>query len=342
MKEIIVDVQNLVKEYPSQDGGGLFRKASAPVKALSDVSFALRKGETLSLVGESGCGKTTLGRCLARGIEATSGQVNFQTPDGRKIDFLKAKQQEFKEVRQSIQMIFQDPYASLNPRMTVYDIISEPLRALSGLSKTEIDERVIEMARQTGLNNSFLRRYPHAFSGGQRQRIGIARALVTRPKVVVCDEAVSALDVSIQAQIINLLKDLQREYEITYLFISHDLSVVKHISDRIAVMYLGRIIELAETEELFRRPMHPYSEALLSAVPNPDPDRKVERIVLQGEVPNPANPPSGCHFHPRCPHRTELCEKALPPLQDMGGGRFVACHYANELTLQGVESLVAQ
>jgi oligopeptide/dipeptide ABC transporter ATP-binding protein len=331
----IMQVRNLVKEYSVQGGIGRNRKGAA-VKAVSDISFTIRKGETFSLVGESGCGKTTLGRCLVRGIEATSGQVLYYTEDGGQVDFLQAKKQEYKAIRKNIQMIFQDPYSSLNPRMTVYDIISEPLRALSTLSKSEIDERVVAMAEQTGLNISYLRRYPHAFSGGQRQRIGIARALITNPKVIVCDEAVSALDVSIQAQIINLLKDLQQQYQMTYVFISHDLSVVKHISDRIAVMYLGRIVELAATEDLFRQPKHPYTEALLLSVPNPDPSIRRERIVLQGEVPNPANPPSGCHFHPRCPYKTSLCETTAPELQEVGEGRLVACHYANELMLKGI------
>ncbi|QAY67279.1 ABC transporter ATP-binding protein [Paenibacillus protaetiae] len=334
MNEPIMEISRLVKEYPVQSGLGKDRKGTA-VKAVSDVSFTVRKGETFSLVGESGCGKTTLGRCLVRGIEATSGHIYYYGNGGR-IDFLKAKKQEYKAVRQNIQMIFQDPYSSLNPRMTVYDIISEPLRALSTLSKQEIDERVVAMAEQTGLNASYLRRYPHAFSGGQRQRIGIARALVTNPKVIVCDEAVSALDVSIQAQIINLLKDLQRQYQMTYLFISHDLSVVKHISDRIAVMYLGKIVELADTDALFSRPMHPYSEALLLSVPNPDPLIRRERIVLQGEVPNAANPPKGCHFHPRCAYKTAACEQVVPELQDIGEGRLVACHHARELTLEGI------
>ncbi|SEB51841.1 dipeptide ABC transporter ATP-binding protein [Paenibacillus sp. GP183] len=331
----IMQIDNLVKEYPVHKGFGFTRKTTA-VKAVSDISFTLRKGETFSLVGESGCGKTTLGRCLVRGIEATSGQVFYYLEDGTKVDFLQAKQQEYTAIRKNIQMIFQDPYSSLNPRMTVFDIISEPLRASFHLSKFEIEKRVIEMAEQTGLNISYLRRYPHAFSGGQRQRIGIARALITNPKVIVCDEAVSALDVSIQAQIINLLKDLQQQFQITYLFISHDLSVVKHISDRIAVMYLGKIIELASTDDLFYQPRHPYTEALLSAVPNPDPDRKKERVIVRGEIPNPANPPSGCHYHPRCAYKTELCEQTAPELQEIGEGRVVACHYANELKLRGI------
>nr|WP_237167807.1 oligopeptide/dipeptide ABC transporter ATP-binding protein [Paenibacillus yonginensis] len=338
LEQPIMDVVNLVKEYDGDGGGRSLKRAAAPVRAVADVSFSIRRAETLSLVGESGCGKTTLGRCLVRGIEPTSGQVNYRMEDGRSIDFLKATKQEYKAIRPGIQMIFQDPYSSLNPRMTVYEIISEPLRAFGGLSKAEIDERVRTIAGQTGLDPSFLKRYPHAFSGGQRQRIGIARALVTRPKVVVCDEAVSALDVSVQAQIINLLKDLQQQYEMTYLFISHDLSVVKHISDRIAVMYLGKIIELSDAKALFRQPLHPYTEALISSAPRPDPEAKKERIILQGEVPNPASPPSGCRFHPRCAYRTSLCEQTEPELCAMKDGRQVACHYAEELNLQGVSA----
>jgi oligopeptide/dipeptide ABC transporter ATP-binding protein len=326
----IMQIVDLVKEYPIHGARG------AVAKAVSKVSFNLKKGETFSLVGESGCGKTTLGRCLVRGIDATSGQVYFCEEDGGRQDFLKATGKQLKETRKGIQMIFQDPYASLNPRMTVYDIISEPLRANFDLKKSEIDARVMQMAEQTGLNLSYLNRYPHAFSGGQRQRIGIARALITRPKIIVCDEAVSALDVSIQAQIINLLKDLQQEYNITYLFISHDLSVVEHISDRIAVMYLGRIVEMAPTHELFQSPKHPYTEALLSAVPKPDPDIKTQRKILQGEVPNPASPPSGCHFHPRCAYATELCRQSAPELQDIGNGHAVACHHQDQFQLEGI------
>ncbi|MEK8128717.1 dipeptide ABC transporter ATP-binding protein [Paenibacillus filicis] len=335
MSEDILQIVDLVKEYPVHGARG----KSAVAKAVSKVSFSLRRGETFSLVGESGCGKTTLGRCLVRGIDATSGQVYFCEEDGSRQDFLKVTGKQLKETRKGIQMIFQDPYASLNPRMTVYDIISEPLKANFDLKKSEIDERVMQMAQQTGLNLSYLNRYPHAFSGGQRQRIGIARALITRPKVIVCDEAVSALDVSIQAQIINLLKDLQQEYDITYLFISHDLSVVEHISDRIAVMYLGRIVEMAPTQQLFRTPRHPYTEALLSAVPKPDPDIKTQRKILQGEVPNPADPPSGCHFHPRCAYATELCRQSAPELQDIGGGHAVACHHIEQFQLQGIEDM---
>ena len=298
-KKVILEVKHLTKIYHS---------GKTEVKALSDVSFNVCEGETIGIVGESGCGKTTLGRSIVRGIDASSGEVLLHTPEGV-IDFLHTTREQMKKYRRDIQMIFQDPYASLDPRMTVFDIISEPLRYNGKMSKKEIEQAVETIAEQVGLNKAFLRRYPHAFSGGQRQRIGIARSLILQPKIIVCDEAVSALDVSIQAQIINLLEDLQKEYGLTYLFISHALSVVRHISDRVLVMYLGRAVELAETEKLFSDPLHPYTQALLSAAPHPDPDVKIERIMLEGEVPNPAAPPSGCHFHPRCRYKTERCEK---------------------------------
>ena len=314
-EKVLLDIKNLTKVYESGE---------TKVKALWDVSMQVMEGETVGIVGESGCGKTTLGRCVVRGIDATSGQVLFHTREDGVIDFMKAAGAQLKKNRRDIQMIFQDPYASLDPRMTVFDIISEPLRYNTRMSSREIEQAVDKIAEQVGLNRAYLRRYPHAFSGGQRQRIGIARSLILQPKLIVCDEAVSALDVSIQAQIINLLEDLQREYHLTYLFISHALSVVRHISDRVMVMYLGRMVEMAETEKLFSDPQHPYTQALLSAVPQPDPDRKINRIVLQGEVPNPAAPPSGCHFHPRCPYKTDQCEKEYPPLVEQDG-RCVAC-----------------
>ena len=314
-KKQLLEVKGLSKVYES---------GKTRVHALSDINLDIYDGETVGIVGESGCGKTTLGRCIVRGIDATAGQVLFHTPEDGAIDFLKASGAQLKKYRRDIQMIFQDPYASLDPRMTVFDIISEPLRYNTKLSSREIEKAVDRIAEQVGLNRAFLRRYPHAFSGGQRQRIGIARSLILQPKLIVCDEAVSALDVSIQAQIINLLEDLQKEYRLTYLFISHALSVVRHISDRVMVMYLGRMVELARTEDLFANPLHPYTRALLSAVPQPDPDHRINRIVLEGEVPNPAAPPSGCHFHPRCAYRTERCEREYPPLTRLNG-RAVAC-----------------
>ena len=313
--KVILEVKNLSKIYTTK---------KTEVKALSGVSFTVREGETIGIVGESGCGKTTLGRSIVRGIDATGGEVLLHTEDGV-IDFLKATREQMKKYRRDIQMIFQDPYASLDPRMTVFDIISEPLRYNGGMSKSEIEQAVNQIAEQVGLNKALLRRYPHAFSGGQRQRIGIARSLILQPKIIVCDEAVSALDVSIQAQIINLLEDLQREFKLTYLFISHALSVVRHISDRVLVMYLGRAVEFADTEDLFSAPLHPYTKALLSAAPHPDPDVKVSRIMLEGEVPNPADPPPGCHFQPRCPYNPARCEREYPPFEEHGKGHFAAC-----------------
>ncbi|WP_028552952.1 ABC transporter ATP-binding protein [Paenibacillus sp. UNC451MF] len=335
MSKLLLDVVNLNKDFQVKSDKTFFRKPSS-IRVLSNVSFKLYEGETLSIVGESGCGKTTLGRCIVRGVNASSGQVLYNTDRGEQVDFLTLKGKEFKSLRKDIQMIFQDPYSSLSPRMSVYDIISEPLLANFKLSKSEVDEKVTEIAQKTGLNVSYLKRYPHAFSGGQRQRIAIARSLISRPRLIVCDEAVSALDVSIKAQIINLLKDLQQQLQITYIFISHDLSIVQNISDRVAVMHLGKIVELATVESLFEHPKHPYTEALLSAVPEPDPHLKKDRIILEGEVPNPANPPSGCHFHPRCAYKTDKCVQQEPELQPIHDEHFVACHYANELKLRGV------
>ncbi|MBE1442703.1 ABC transporter ATP-binding protein [Paenibacillus sp. OAS669] len=337
MPKTILQVNRLTKHFEGKKSLFGFRK-HAPVRVVSDISFELREGETFSIVGESGCGKTTLGRCIVRGIDATSGEVIYYPEQGTKRDFLKLKGEEYNNYRKDIQMIFQDPYSSLSPRMSVFNIISEPLTADGKLSKAEVRERVTEIAEKTGLNVSYLERYPHAFSGGQRQRIAIARALASRPRLVVCDEAVSALDVSIQAQIINLLKDLQEQYKITYIFISHDLSVVEHISDRVAVMHLGKIVELAPANSIFASPGHPYTEALLSAVPLPDPNIRKERIILEGEVPNPAKPPSGCHFHPRCSYKTEKCVTDEPVVREIADQHYVSCHYAGELALKGVNT----
>ena len=287
-------------------------------------------------MGESGCGKTTLGRCIVRAYEPSEGSVMYTTSGGKVIDFLKIDKQTMKKYRKEIQMIFQDPYSSLDPRMTVLDIIKEPLLAnFPKMPKAEMERRVMDIAARVGLNTTYLKRYPHAFSGGQRQRIGIARALVLNPRMIVCDEAVSALDVSIQAQVINLLHDLQKEFGLTYLFISHDLSVVEYISDRVGVMYLGKMVEFAPTKNLFEHPMHPYTESLLSAVPVADPTMQNERIPLTGEIPNPANPPSGCHFHTRCRYCTEQCSREVPAYRELEPGHFVACHRAEEMKLKG-------
>ncbi len=322
----ILEVRNLSKRFTSK---------TLCVRAVTDVNFTVERGETIGIVGESGCGKTTLGRCIVRAINASEGEVFYRTGAGEVVDFLKLDKQQMKPVRKEIQMIFQDPYSSLDPRMTVLDIIGEPLRAnYPKMSKQEREQRVIAAAAKVGLNTTYLKRYPHAFSGGQRQRVGIARALVLEPRVIVCDEAVSALDVSIQAQIINLLRDLRRDMNLTYIFISHDLSVVEHISDKVGVMYLGKLVEFGETEKLFSSPMHPYTEALLSAVPVADPDYVMERIPLEGEIPNPANPPDGCYFHERCRYCTKKCETEVPGQREINGRR-VACHYAGELNLQG-------
>ena len=325
---VILEIKNLCKVYESK---------GTNVKALTDISLTVRQGETIGIVGESGCSKTTLGRCVVRGIDATSGEVLFHTEEDGVIDFLHATREQMRKYRRDIQMIFQDPYASLDPRMTVFDIISEPLRYNTTLKKREIEQAVDRIAEQVGLNKAFLRRYPHAFSGGQRQRIGIARALVLNPRVIVCDESVSALDVSIQAQVINLLHDLQKEFALTYLFISHDLSVVEYISDKVGVMYLGKLVEYAPTKDLFSHPMHPYTESLLSAVPVADPTQQMERIPLEGEIPNPANPPTGCYFHTRCRYCKQQCKETAPDYKELEPGHFVACHRAEELKLKGFQ-----
>ncbi len=326
-KDSILEVKKLHKRFTSK---------GITVRAVTDVSFDVKSGETIGIVGESGCGKTTLGRCIVRAYSASEGEVFYRTRAGEEVDFLKVDRKKMKQIRKEIQMIFQDPYSSLDPRMTVLDIIKEPLKAnYPGMPKAEMDQRAKEMAEKVGLNPTYLMRYPHAFSGGQRQRIGIARALVVEPQIIVCDEAVSALDVSIQAQVINLLRDLQKDLNLTYLFISHDLSVVEHISDKVGVMYLGRMVEFGNTEALFAKPLHPYTEALLSAVPVADPTVQIERIPLKGEIPNPANPPSGCYFHTRCQYCTEKCKQEAPEYTELEPGHFVACHRAQELKLRG-------
>jgi len=320
--EVLLDVDDLYMHFPLTQGI-LFQRKVGAVQAVDGLTFNVRKGETLGLVGESGCGKSTTGRAILQLYKPTGGAVNFQGKDLTKLDG-----GEMRKMRRHLQMIFQDPYASLNPRMTVGSIISEPMQIHNLVPKRQRNERVQELLQTVGLNPYFANRYPHEFSGGQRQRIGVARALAASPAFIVADEPVSALDVSIQAQIINLLEELQEQFGLTYLFIAHDLSVVRHISDRVAVMYLGKMVELADRNAIYDDPLHPYTKALLSAVPVPDPivEKKRERIILTGDVPSPINPPSGCHFHTRCPYAMEVCKKIEPKFVDQGGGHYVACH----------------
>jgi len=318
--EVLLEVKNLTKHFPITRGI-VFQKVVGLNKAVDDVSFEIHRGETLGLVGESGCGKSTLGRTVLRLLEATAGEVWFE---GRNV--LELNSHEMRELRRDMQIIFQDPYASLNPRMTIGDIIGEPLLIHNLATGKALEQRVKELLSVVGLSGQHARRYPHEFSGGQRQRIGVARALAVNPKIIVCDEPVSALDVSIQAQVINLLQDLQKEFGLTYLFIAHDLAVVKHISDRVAVMYLGQLVELTTKGELYDNPLHPYTKALLSAIPIPDPEKKRERILLEGDVPSPINPPPGCHFHTRCRFAHPECSEMVPEWREINPGHFVACH----------------
>ena len=333
-QEKLLEVKDLKVYFPIRSQS-FFGGVKGHVRAVDGVSFEIQKGETLGLVGESGSGKTTIGRTILRILEPTAGKMIYHL-DGQAIELSALKGRELRAFRKHMQMIFQDPYASLNPRMTVRDIIAEPLVA-SGLAKgEEVDERVREIAAKCKLNLEHLRRFPHAFSGGQRQRIGIARALVSSPQFIVCDESVSALDVSIQAEILNLLMDLRDEFGLAYLFIAHDLSVVAHISDRVAVMYVGQLVELAPTKKLFYNPKHPYTEALLSAIPEVNPATEMTPVVLEGDIPNPANPPSGCRFHTRCPYVEARCKEEVPQWREIDEGHFVACHFADTLTLKGV------
>lgn len=332
---VLLDVKGLKKYFPIEKG--FLRRVTGHIKAVDDVDFYIREGETLGLVGESGCGKTTLGRCVLRGIEPTSGEINFRL-NGDTTDINALDRKELRQVRKHMQMVFQDPFSSLDPRMTVLDIVGEPLVENKLMKGKELEDRVSELMRVVGLEVKYLKRYPHAFSGGQRQRLGIARALAPRPKLIVADEPVSALDVSVQAQILNLLQDLQEQFNLTFLFVSHDLSVVEHICDRVSVMYVGKMVELAETEELFLKPKHPYTEALLSAIPTPDPEVKMDRVLLPGEVANPAAPPTGCYFHPRCKYAQEICRHEAPAWEEVEPEHFSLCHFAKELELKGVEA----
>src|SRR5437588_353553 len=329
----LLEVKRLKKYFPIQRG--LLRKIVGHIRAVDDVSFFVRPGETLSLVGESGCGKTTTARCVLRAVNPTAGEVLYRAADGSVVDVAAVPRSSLRPLRREMQMIFQDPFSSLNSRMTLLEIVGEPLEVNGVGNRRERTDRVAQLLRLVGLRPEYMRRYPHAFSGGQRQRIGIARALALNPRLVVADEPVSALDVSVQAQILNLMLELQGRLGLTYLFVAHDLSVVKHISDRVAVMYVGQIVEIAPSASLFALPKHPYTSALLSAIPVPDPRARAERKPLPGEVANPAAPPSGCYFHPRCPFAIDTCKTTPPAWEEIEPGRYVRCHRARELTLRG-------
>jgi peptide/nickel transport system ATP-binding protein len=335
-ENMLLQIHNLKMHFPLKMG--FFSRIKGYIKAVDDVNFFVRSGETLGLVGESGCGKTTVGRCVVRAYRPTAGEIRYYQTDGSVVDLARLTDQEIRPYRQEIRMIFQDPYSSLNPRMTVFEIVSEALKVNKLMAGSEMEDRVAYLLRRVGLRPEYIRRYPHAFSGGERQRIGIARALATNPRLIIADEAISALDVSIRAQILNLLEELQDEFRLTYLFIAHDLSVIRHICDRVNVMYVGKLVETAEATALYKKPKHPYTEALLSAVPisNPRLRDRTRRIRLEGDVPDPSNPPSGCYFHPRCGYAAERCATEEPLLRQMEDDRYVACHFAEKLDLHGV------
>ena len=330
----LLEVRNLRKYFPIQKG--FLKKTIGNVRAVDDVSFFVEEGETLGLVGESGCGKTTASRCVVRAIAPSSGQMLFRTGEGQVVDLAKLDRAALRPLRPQMQMIFQDPYGSLNPRMNLLDIVGEPLLVNGMANRKQRTDQVAELLQLVGMRPEYMQRFPHAFSGGQRQRIGIARALSVHPRLVVADEPVSALDVSVQAQILNLLLDLQKTLNLTYIFVAHNLGVVKHICDRVAVMYVGKLVEMAKTGELFNQPRHPYTAALMAAVPVADPRVHSGNVELKGEVPSPANPPSGCYFHPRCAHAAEVCSTQPPDFREISPGHFVACHRAEEIKLPGI------
>lgn len=332
--DLLLEVKGLKKHFPVR--GGFIKKGVGTVKAVDGVDLFVKKGETLGLVGESGCGKTTAGRTIMRLMDPTAGEIRFNDPKQGWINLEKLDRNQMRAVRPNMQIIFQDPFSSLDPRMTVERIIAEPLVINKVATGQDLRDRVAELLRVVGMRPEYMSRYPHAFSGGQRQRLGIARALALNPKLIVCDEPVSALDVSIQAQVINLLEDLQHDFSLTYIFVAHDLSVVEHISDRVAVMYVGRLVELAKTEDLYYTPQHPYSEALMAAVPKPDPRKRDRPIKLPGEVASPINPPSGCYFHPRCRYAKDICKTEIPPLKEVKPEHYAACHFAGQLDLRGI------
>ena len=331
---LVLEVKDLKKYYPITEG--LLRRTAGNVKAVDGITFSIPERKTMGLVGESGCGKTTVAHTIMRGLDPTGGQIVFHDQEMGPVDLATANRQTMYHVRRNMQMVFQDPYSSLNPRMTLLDVIGEPLVVYKIAKGQELQDRVAELLRLVGLQPEAMRRFPHAFSGGQRQRIGVARALALNPQLIVADEPTSALDVSIQAQTLNLLQDLQEQFGLSYLFIAHDLSVVEHISDHVAVMYVGKLVETGETETVYHHPKHPYTEALLSSIPRPDPIHKKQRVPIEGEVPNPSNPPRGCYFHPRCPHAKAVCSEEEPPLKEVEPGHFAACHFSQDLNLRGV------
>jgi peptide/nickel transport system ATP-binding protein len=332
-RELLLEIEDLKMHFPIRRG--FLRRTVGYVKAVDGVSFSISRGDTFGLVGESGCGKSTTGRCIIRLLDPTAGTVVYHDKTAGPIHVDRLSASEMRLLRRDMQIMFQDPYSSLNPRLTLKQIVGEPLIINQVCRGKELEERVAQLLRSVGLSPEYMNRYPHAFSGGQRQRIGLARALALNPEFIVADEPVSALDVSVQAQVLNLIEDLQEQLHLTYLFIAHNMSVIKHVCDHVGVMYVGRIVEIGETKELFANPLHPYTEALLSAIPKPDPRSKRSRIILEGDVPNPANPPPGCYFHPRCRYAKDVCAQETPALREISPGHHAACHFADQLQLRG-------